>query len=141
MTLRIGEVAERSGVTPRTIRYYEELGLLPRSEREQCKHRIYSEVDVERLREVTRLRDLLGLSLDELRSMFIAEDVRAELRRRFHETDSREERLELIDRALPHIDTQLELVRRRLSELQELEADLVERRKRMVRRKRELGSV
>ncbi|HEX4678851.1 MAG TPA: MerR family transcriptional regulator [Gaiellaceae bacterium] len=141
MTLRIGEVAERSGVTPRTIRYYEELGLLPRSERKQGKHRIYSEVDVERLREVTRLRDLLGLSLDELRSMFIAEDVRAELRRRFHETDSREERLELIDRALPHIDTQLELVRRRLSELQELEADLVERRKRMVRRKRELGSV
>jgi DNA-binding transcriptional MerR regulator len=141
MTLRIGEVAERSGVTARTIRYYEELGLLPQGEREQGKHRIYSEVDVERLREVTRLRDLLGLSLDELRSMFIAEDVRAELRRRFHETDSREERLELIDRALPHIDTQLELVRRRLSELQELEADLVERRKRMVRRKRELGSV
>ena len=29
MTLRIGEVAERTGITPRTIRYYEELGLLP----------------------------------------------------------------------------------------------------------------
>jgi DNA-binding transcriptional MerR regulator len=139
MTLRIGEVAERSGVTARTIRYYEELGLLPQSEREQGKHRVYSEVDIERVLEVTRLRDLLGLSLDELRSMITAEDVRAEARRRFHETDSREERLELLDRALPHLDTQLELVRRRLSELQELEADLVERRKRVVRRKRELS--
>jgi MerR family transcriptional regulator, repressor of the yfmOP operon len=138
-TLRIGEVAERSGVTARTIRYYEELGLLPQAEREEGKHRVYSEVDVERLREVTRLRDLLGLSLDELRSMIIAEDVRAEVRRRFHETDSREEQLELLDRALPHLDTQLELVRRRLSELQELEVDLVERRKRAVRRKRELS--
>jgi DNA-binding transcriptional MerR regulator len=139
MTLRIGEIAERSGVTPRTIRYYEELGLLPRTEREHGKHRSYTESDVERLREVTRLRDLLGLSLDELRSMITAEDARAEVRRRFQETDSREERLELLDRALPHIDTQLRLVRRRLGELQELETDLVERRKRVKRRRRELS--
>ena len=76
MTLRIGEIAERSGVTPRTIRYYEELGLLPRSEREHGKHRIYTEADVERLRELTRLRDLLGLSLDELRSMLRPAHVR-----------------------------------------------------------------
>ncbi len=139
MTLRIGEIAEQSGVTPRTIRYYEELGLLPRTEREHGKHRSYTENDVERLREVTRLRDLLGLSLDELRSMITAEDVRAEVRRRFQETDSREERLDLLDRALPHIDTQLRLVRRRLGELQELEAELVDRRKRVQRRRRELA--
>lgn len=139
MTLRIGEIAERSGVTPRTIRYYEELGLLPRTEREHGKHRSYTENDVERLREMTRLRDLLGLSLDELRSMITAEDVRAEVHRRFQETDSREERLDLLDRALPHIDTQLRLVRRRLGELQELETELVERRKRVQRRRRELA--
>ncbi|MFL5952813.1 MAG: MerR family transcriptional regulator [Gaiellaceae bacterium] len=139
MTLRIGEIAERSGVTPRTIRYYEELGLLPRSEREHGKHRIYTEADVDRLRELTRLRDLLGLSLEELRSMLIAEDARAEVRRRFHETDSREEQLELLDRALPHLETQLTLVRGKLAELQELEADLVEARKRVQRRRRELA--
>ncbi|HVC85983.1 MAG TPA: MerR family transcriptional regulator [Gaiellaceae bacterium] len=139
MTLRIGEAAERSGVTPRTIRYYEELGLLPRSDRPVGKHRIYTESDVERLQELTRLRDLLGLSLDELRSMITAEDVRAEVRRRFHETDSREEQLALLDEALPHLDMQLSLVRRRLAELQELESDLVERRKRAQRRRRDLG--
>jgi MerR family transcriptional regulator, repressor of the yfmOP operon len=139
MTLRIGEIAERSGVTPRTIRYYEELGLLPRSERELGKHRVYTESDVDRICELTRLRDLLGLSLDELRSMVAAEDVRAEIRRRFHETDSREEQLALLDEALPHIETQLTLVRRRLSALQELEAELAERRKRVVRRRRDLA--
>lgn len=138
MTLRIGELAERSGVTPRTIRYYEELGLLPRTQREQGKHRVYTEADAERICELTRLRDLLGLSLDELRSMITAEDVRAEIRRRFHETDSREEQLALLDEALPHIETQLTLVRRRLSALQELEAELSERRKRVVRRRRDL---
>lgn len=139
MTLRIGELAERSGVTPRTIRYYEELGLLPRSEREQGKHRVYTEVDAERISELTRLRDLLGLSLDELRSMIAAEDVRAEIRRRFQESDSREEQLALLDEALPHIETQLTLVRRRLSALQELEAELAERRKRILRRRRDLA--
>jgi DNA-binding transcriptional MerR regulator len=139
MTLRIGEIAERSGVTPRTIRYYEELGLLPRSEREQGKHRIYTEVDVERLCQLTRLRDLLGLSLEELRSMITAEDVRADIRRRFHETDSREEQLALLDETLPHIEAQLALVRRRVAALQELESELVERRKRVQRRRRDLA--
>jgi DNA-binding transcriptional MerR regulator len=140
MTLRIGEIAERSGVTPRTIRYYEELGLLPRGDRQHGKHRVYTEEDVERLRELTRLRDLLGLSLEELRTMIVAEDVRAEIRKRYHETESRDEQLRLLDEALPHLDTQLALVRRRLGDLQELEAELVERRKRIQRRRRELAS-
>jgi len=138
-TLRIGEIAERCGMTPRTIRYYEELGLLPRGERELGKHRIYTEADVERLLELKRLRDLLGLSLDELRSMVVAEDVRAEVRRRIQETESPDEQRELLDRALPHLETQIALVRRRLAELQGLEADLVERRKKVLRRRRELG--
>jgi MerR family transcriptional regulator, repressor of the yfmOP operon len=138
MTLRIGEAAERSGVTPRTIRYYEELGLLPRADRPVGKHRVYSEEDVERLQELTRLRDLLGLSLEELRSMIVAEDARAEVRRRFHATDSPQERIALLDEALPHLDTQLTLVRRRIDQLRELEDELVERRRRVLRRRREL---
>jgi DNA-binding transcriptional MerR regulator len=137
-TLRIGEVAERSGVTPRTIRYYEELGLLPSGERTPGQHRVYTQDDVDRLRELTRLRDLLGLSLEELRSMVVAEDVRAELRQRFAETESREERMRLLDEALAIAETQLGLVRRRQSALQELETEIVERRKRIQRRKREL---
>jgi DNA-binding transcriptional MerR regulator len=140
MTLRIGEAATQSGVTPRTIRYYEELGLLPRGDRAYGKHRLYTQMDVERLQELTRLRDLLGLSLEELRSMIVAEDARADVRRRFEATESREEQLALLDEALPHLETQLGLVRRRLAQLQELEGELVDRRKRIARRRRELLS-
>ncbi|HEY0415261.1 MAG TPA: MerR family transcriptional regulator [Gaiellaceae bacterium] len=136
--LRIGEVAGRSGVTPRTVRYYEELGLLPAAEREHGKHRVYTEEDVERLQEITRLRDLLNLSLDELRTMVVAEKVRADARRRYHATESPDEQRAALEEALPHLETQLVLVRRRLAELQGLEADLVERRKRIQRRLREL---
>jgi MerR family transcriptional regulator, repressor of the yfmOP operon len=138
--LRIGDLAERAGVTPRTVRYYEELGLLPVGDREQGKHRTYDEAAVERLRELTRLRDLLGLSLDELRRVMQGEDAREELKRQFHETESREERLRIVEAALPNVDLQLDLVRRRLDELGELEQALVERRKLLLRRKRELGS-
>ena len=137
--IRIGEVAERVGVTPRTIRYYEEIGLLPGGSRSKGTHRLYDDNDVERLAELTRLRDLLNLSLDELKELVEAEEMRAVLRRRLHETDSDEERVEIIETALPYIDRQLDLVRRQKSELEKLESELLEKRKRGLRRLRELS--
>jgi len=72
-SLRIGDVASLVGTTPRTIRYYEEIGLLPAARsRPSGRHRVYTEADVERLREVMRLKDLLGLSLEELRMLLAA---------------------------------------------------------------------
>jgi len=137
--LRIGEVAERTGTTPRTIRYYEEIGLLPGGTRERGKHRTYDEADVERLQELTRLRDLLGLSLDELKQLIEAEEARAALRRRFHETSSSAERLHILEAALPHVETQRELVRRRRSELARLESELREKKRAILARRRELS--
>ena len=58
-TLRIGEVAELTGVTPRTIRYYEEIGLLGGgAERVQGKHRLYTEADVERTAHASLIAEL-----------------------------------------------------------------------------------
>ncbi|HEV7134268.1 MAG TPA: MerR family transcriptional regulator [Gaiellaceae bacterium] len=137
--IRIGEVAERTGVTPRTIRYYEEIGLLAGPERRKGEHRLYDETDVERLQELKRLRDLLNLSLDELKQVLEAEEARAALRRAWHETESPTERLRIVEAALPHVETQLELVRRRKRELGKLESELVTRRRRLLARRRELG--
>ncbi|MEA2209495.1 MAG: MerR family transcriptional regulator, repressor of the yfmOP operon, partial [Solirubrobacteraceae bacterium] len=103
--IRIGEVAERVGVTPRTIRYYEEIGLLRGDKRPKGSHRLYDEGDVERLAELTRLRDLLNLSLDELRQLAEAEEARAALRRQFDSTESDAERLRIVEAALPHVET------------------------------------
>ena len=98
--LRIGEVAELTGTTPRTIRYYEEIGLLPGGGREQGKHRSYTEADVERVREIIRLRSLLGLSLDELSRLLEAQAARAELRRKLEQTEQLGERRQLLEEAL-----------------------------------------
>jgi len=138
--IRIGELAERTGVTPRTIRYYEEIGLLPDGGRAKGTHRLYIDADVERVAELTRLRDLLNLSLDDLKQLVEAEEARAELRKRFESTVSDAERLDIVEQALPHVETQLELVRRRKRELERLESELVDKRRRLVARRRELSS-
>jgi DNA-binding transcriptional MerR regulator len=134
-TLRIGEVAELTGVTPRTIRYYEEIGLLGgEAERAQGKHRVYTEADVERLREIVRLKELLGLSLEQLSSLLEAESARAHLRREYHQTEAPAERLRILVQLQGHIGSQLELVRSRLEELTELAAEL-EAKEKLVRQR------
>lgn len=138
--IRIGEVAARTGLTPRAIRYYEEIGLLPGPPaRRKGEHRTYDDGDVERLNELTRLRDLLNISLDELKELVEAEEARAAIRRRYHASQSDAERRRLLDAALPHVETQLELVRNRLEELRGLEAELVAKRKSILARRRELS--
>jgi MerR family transcriptional regulator, repressor of the yfmOP operon len=132
-TLRIGEVAKRTGTTPRTIRYYEEIGLLPAAgARPRGSHRVYREADVERLDEVLRLKELLGLTLEELRELVEAEDARASLRREWHEgIDDPVRRRQVIEEALGHIERQLTLVRRRRDEIAALERELRSKRRRL----------
>jgi len=140
VALRIGEVARRVGTTPRTIRYYEEIGLLPgEDDRESGRHRVYGERDVERLRDALRLKELLGVSLDELKELLEAEEARAAIRDewRHGEPDSARRRA-LLDGSLGHLDRQLELVRRRRDEIAALESDLAATRRRVLRRRREL---
>ena len=74
---RIGELARRVGATPRTVRYYEEIGLLPGGDRPEGTHRLYDATDEARLRDLLRIRDLLGLSLADLSEWVAAEDARA----------------------------------------------------------------
>jgi MerR family transcriptional regulator, repressor of the yfmOP operon len=137
--LRIGEVAEQTGTTPRTIRYYEEIGLLPgAADRAQGQHRVYTTADVERINEIVRLRDLLGLSLDQLRQLLEAETARAELRRKYRQTEDPAAQGRILEQSLGHISTQLELVQRRRRELEKLEQELSDKRKRVRRRIKEL---
>jgi DNA-binding transcriptional MerR regulator len=137
-TVRIGELAELTGTTPRTIRYYEEIGLLGgASDRTQGKHRCYTEADVERLREIVRLRDLLGLSLEQLSQLLEAESARAHLRREYHQTEQPAERRRILEELQKHIGTQLGLVYGRLGELGELRDELEAKQKLVRQRLRE----
>ena len=140
--LRIGDVAKLAGTTPRTIRYYEELGLLAGApERPSGGHRLYTQAEVERLREVIRLKELLGVTLDELKDLLTAEEARAAVRAQLRREDVHpERRRELLNEALGHIDRQLELVEHRASELSKLRRELANTRNTVLARLEEIAS-
>jgi DNA-binding transcriptional MerR regulator len=122
---RIGEAAERAGVTTRTIRYYEELGLLGgAAARTKGAHRLYTDADVTRLQELIRLRDLLGLTLDELVELAEAEEARAALRNQWAESASDSERAGIVKEAISLTERQLGLVRARQHRLSEFADEL-----------------
>jgi Cu(I)-responsive transcriptional regulator len=66
--MSIGEAASRSGVPPKTIRYYEEIGLIAPAERLENRYRAYDNNDVQTLRFIQRARNL-GFSLKEVASL------------------------------------------------------------------------
>lgn len=132
-SLRIGDVARLADTTPRTIRYYEEIGLLPESpSRPSGGHRLYTQAEVERIREVIRLKELLGVSLHELKELLAAEEARAAVRAELRRDDVEpSRRRELLLEALGHLDRQIELVEHRASELEKLHEELAATRQRV----------
>ena len=85
--LRIQEVAAALGLTTRTIRYYEELGLLEPAGRSGGAYRLYDADDIERLRFIKGLRDDAGFSLAEIGQLLEDEVARARNRARFRSDD------------------------------------------------------
>lgn len=65
-SLRIGQLAEQLGLNPRTIRYYEQIGLMPEPERTESGYRLYTDRDAERLRFIKSAQHV-GLSLGEIK--------------------------------------------------------------------------
>ena len=121
---RIEQVAARTGLTKRTLRYYEEIGLLPPPTRTEGGYRLYSEADVHQLERIKRLKDLLGFSLAEIREMADAEEQREHVREAWrHETDPHAQ-LEWLDRSEELTLRQLRLVEEKLVGLQEMQANL-----------------
>ena len=135
---QIGEVAERTGVTQRTLRFYEEKGLLPPPERMDGGFRLYSEADVDRITSIRSMQSLLGLTLAEIKAMVEAEELRAQMRATFRpdrELPARRERVEVI---IDSIRRQLAIVEAKLDALTTMRAELSERLANTEERRRQL---
>jgi DNA-binding transcriptional MerR regulator len=117
---RIGDVAEETGLTPRTIRYYEEVGLIEPAAHVTGSNRRYDQEDVERLRLIKQLREVVGLSLAEVKMFLEMESERRALSREYHATADRARQLELLDRFEPILARRVELLERKLHTVQEL---------------------
>jgi DNA-binding transcriptional MerR regulator len=139
--MRIGEVAAAVGTTPRTIRYYEEIGLMPGAgDRAAGAHRVYSADDVEQLSEILRLKELLGVSLDELRELVADQESRRLLREEFLDPGTpRERRAAILDDLAAIVERTQRLVDRRRAALDALDGELAHRRERVAARRAELA--
>ncbi|HEY8437257.1 MAG TPA: MerR family transcriptional regulator [Candidatus Limnocylindrales bacterium] len=126
--LRIQEVAAALGLTARTIRYYEELGLLTPAARSEGDYRLYDDDDVERLRFIKDLRDDAGFSLTEISQLLEDEAARTRFRERFRETTDAAERRTILEDSIGRIDRQIASLRQKVGRLEAMIDDAEGRR-------------
>jgi MerR family transcriptional regulator, repressor of the yfmOP operon len=120
----IEQVAMRTGFTKRTLRYYEEVGLLPPTGRTEGNYRRYREADIERLERIKNLRSLLGFSLNEIRELLEAEDERGQIKVAYrHETEALA-KIAQLDRADEIIHAQLHIIEQKIAGLEQMRANL-----------------
>jgi MerR family transcriptional regulator, repressor of the yfmOP operon len=120
----IEQVALRTGFTKRTLRYYEEVGLLPPTGRTEGNYRRYREADIERLERIKNLRSLLGFSLNEIRELLEAEDERGQIKVAYrHETEALA-KIAQLDRADEIIHAQLHIIEQKIAGLEQMRASL-----------------
>lgn len=98
--LTIGDLAKELHINPKTIRYYEEMGILPKAQRSESGYRLYSKDDIERLQLVKRAK-LIGLSLTEIKEI-----VKYALDRRCNILEAR--LVSLVETKLGEIDQKIE---------------------------------
>ena len=125
--LQIGEVAERTGVTQRTLRFYEEKGLLKPPTRMEGGFRLYSEADIQRLEQIKRLQQLLGFPLAEIKEMVEAEEVKMQLRAEYRPEAALSQKQAQLLRAIAVTERQHDVIRRRIDALTEMQSKLDER--------------
>jgi DNA-binding transcriptional MerR regulator len=127
---RIGEAASLTGLTPRAIRYYQEIGLVQPTAHEAGGNRRFDADDIERLRQIRHLRETVGLSLADVQTFLETETLRGNLRQAFLAAASPDERLAVLDEAEPLLRRRVALVEAKLAAVRAL---LEEERERLDR--------
>ncbi|MCE7927599.1 MAG: MerR family transcriptional regulator [Dehalococcoidia bacterium] len=122
--LQIGEAAAKADVTQRTLRYYEEKGLLKPPTRMDGGFRLYSPEDMERVQRIKELRDLLGFSLADIKEMIEAEDVKEQIRTQWRRDADVSEKAVEIRRAREVTLHQIALIDEKMARMAEMRRQL-----------------
>lgn len=121
--LQIEDVASRTGLTKRTIRYYEEIGLLRPPSRTEGGYRLFTEADVERLERIKRLREVMNFSLAEIKEHVEADELRQQLRVELRSDGDAARRLQRLGQLEAATAAQVRRIDEKLQQLQELRAE------------------
>ena len=118
--LQIGEVAEQLGLTPRTLRYYEEIGLLDPPSRMEGGFRLYSATDIDRLESIVQLKRLLGFSLREIKQVVEAMESLKLLRQESKQASDLETKRDSLRKGLEILEQQVDVLDGRMRQVAEL---------------------
>ncbi len=125
--LQIGEAADRAKLTQRTLRYYEEKGLLKPPDRMDGGFRLYSGDDMERLERIKQFKELLGFSLAEIKEMLEADDVREQIKSEWRKEADASEKIEKIRKSRGLTLQQLALIDTKMEKMATMRAVIMER--------------
>jgi DNA-binding transcriptional MerR regulator len=125
--VRIEVAAQRSGLTKRAIRYYEELGLIRPTGRSESGHRRYTPADIRQLEKIRALRETVGLSLVEIQQLLEAEAALEGVKERYRRSAGTEERVALLREAIASVSSQLRLITGKREALARLQVEYEDR--------------
>jgi Predicted transcriptional regulators len=137
----IEQVATHTGLTKRTLRYYEEVGLLTPAGRTEGNYRRYTQEEVQRIEHIKRLRDLLDFPLNDIRAILQAEDERDQIRQANRADIDIQRKLERLERADELLQRQLTLIEQKMNGLTQLHDQLQQRLESHIKMKQDLKNL
>ncbi|QKE74425.1 MerR family transcriptional regulator [Arthrobacter citreus] len=129
MLYKIDEVAKECNLTKRSIRYYEEIGLIPPPERSEGGFRLYSDEHIERLKKIMNVRDVLGFSLQEVQDYMAISEAFEEFRLQYRENKEKmneDERKQKLLEAEEILSQQLNMIDEKLKKMNDIRSEMNE---------------
>ena len=137
--LKIDDVARQSGLSKRTIRYYEEIGLLESPPRSSGGTRIYAQKHVEFLKKVTTLKEVLGFSLQELQHFISLRDTFERERKIYQQEKNPRSRKEKLEEICHSLNDQIQVIEEKTKKILSVKSELISMRDRAQARIEELN--
>ncbi|NGY86295.1 MerR family transcriptional regulator [Bacillus megaterium] len=128
--LKIDDVAKQSGLTKRTIRYYEQIGLMPAPPRSEGGFRLYTEEHVEFLKKITNAKEVMGFSLQELQEFLALSDTLEIQKMDYRQVKGTSQQKEKLERVLHTVEERLKLIEQKKKNILKVESDLLSLRDR-----------
>jgi len=131
-TFTVEEVAKKMNVTPRTLHYYEEMGLITPASRTAGGHRLYDDQVVAKLFRILQIKDSLGTSLQEIREIMSSEDAMERLKESYQEISSEHEKQFIIEEYSSHLVRIIGKIDEKIANLSEMKKTFTDRLHRVI---------
>ncbi len=115
--LKIDDVAKQTGLTKRTVRFYEEIGLIDPPQRSEGGIRLYTQADVERLKKISDAKEVLGFSLQELQQFLKISESIERHRQGYRASPDKTGQMSELKQMAEALEEQLRMLKRKIDKM------------------------